>query len=199
MRPLRWKSIEAWAWIAAFVCGSVLSVVALEARSAGKAGLLVARAAESKTVESKADSTSAESKVANGEVLGRLEIRSIGLTVPLLNDVDTASLRKGVGHIRGTAMPGGLGNAALAGHRDTFFRPLRNIRRGMTMAVFTEQGRYDYVVDRTEIVAPERVSILSIGDVPELTLITCFPFDYIGSAPNRFIVHAHLASVAPSN
>jgi sortase A len=87
---------------------------------------------------------------------------------------------------------------ALAGHRDTFFRPLRHIRRGMKMSVFAADGRYDYMVDSMSIVKPEDVSVLSIHEKPELTLITCYPFEYIGSAPNRFIVRAHLASVVPS-
>jgi len=128
-------------------------------------------------------------------VLGRLEIRSIRLTVPIVEGFDPSSLRKGVGHIQGTAVPGGLGNMALAGHRDTFFRPLRNIRPGMTVSVITADGRYDYLVDSTEIVDPEQVRVLAIHDKPEMTLITCYPFDFIGAAPHRFIVHAHLKTL----
>jgi sortase A len=94
-------------------------------------------------------------------------------------------------------MPGGLGNMALAGHRDTFFRSLRSIRRGMTVSVFTPDGRYDYVVDSTTIVDPNQVSVLAIHEIPEMTLITCYPFDFIGSAPHRFITRAHLKSIEP--
>lgn len=131
-------------------------------------------------------------------VMGRLEIKSLGLRVPILDDFDPNSLRKGVGHIRGTAMPGGLGNMALAGHRDTFFRPLRNIHEGMVMSVFTSEGRFDYLVDSTTIVMPEEVSVLAIHDIPEMTLITCYPFDFVGSALRRFIVRAHLKSIEPA-
>lgn len=133
-----------------------------------------------------------------GAVMARLEIPSIGLKVPIVEGFDPAALREGVGHIAGTALPGGLGNMALAGHRDTFLRPLRNIRRGMKMSVFTANGRYDYTVDSTAIVKPEDVTVLAIHDTPEMTLITCYPFNYVGSAPNRFIVRAHLASVVPA-
>jgi sortase A len=131
------------------------------------------------------------------DVMGRLEIRSIGLSVPIVEGFNPADLRRGVGHVHGTAMPGGLGNMALAGHRDTFFRSLRSIRRGMTVSVFTPDGRYDYVVDSTTIVDPNQVSVLAIHEIPEMTLITCYPFDFIGSAPHRFITRAHLKSIEP--
>lgn len=130
--------------------------------------------------------------------MGRLEIGAIGLTVPILQGFDPDELRKGVGHIEGTAMPGGLGNMALAGHRDTYFRPLRNIKRGMIEAVYSDSGRYDYVVDSMEIVDPEDVRVVAIHDRPEMTLVTCYPFDFIGSAPRRFVVHAHLVSLVPA-
>ena len=134
---------------------------------------------------------------ADDSIIGRLEIARIGMTVPILEGFNPRTLTKGVGHIRGTALPGGLGNMALAGHRDTYFRPLRNIRKGMMMSVVTPTGRFDYEVDSTEIVKPEQVSVLSIHDKPQMTLITCYPFEFIGSAPNRFIVSAHLRSVDP--
>jgi sortase A len=139
-----------------------------------------------------------EARPVEGAVMGRLEISAIGLKVPIVEGYDPESLRAGVGHIAGTAQPGGLGNMALAGHRDTFFRPLRNIRRGMKMSVYAKDGRYEYQVDSTSIVKPEDVRVLAIHEKPELTLITCYPFEYVGSAPNRFIVRAHLASVEAS-
>lgn len=130
-----------------------------------------------------------------GLVLGRLEIARIGLSVPILEDFDAATLQRGVGHIPGTAFPGGLGNLGLVGHRDTFFRPLKHVAAGMSIQVVTPHGSFPYEVDSTEIVTPDRVDMLNIGDQPELTLVTCYPFDYIGSAPKRFIVHAHLVSM----
>ena len=130
-------------------------------------------------------------------VMGRLDIPAIRLTVPVLSDFDPASLKRGVGHIQGTAMPGGLGTLGLAGHRDTFFRPLQHIAKSMEIRVTDQTGTYRYEVDSTEIVTPDKVEVLDIRNQPELTLITCYPFDFIGQAPKRFIVHAHLLSLEP--
>ncbi len=136
------------------------------------------------------------SKTAGG-VIGRIEIASLGLSVPILSDIDTASLLRGVGHVPGTATPGGLGTIALAAHRDTFFRPLQHVTTGMTIRVTDATGTYRYMVDSTEVVTPEQVEVLAIRDRPELALVTCYPFHYIGAAPRRFIVHAHLLSITP--
>ncbi len=130
-------------------------------------------------------------------VMGRLDIPAIKLTVPVISDFDPASLKRGVGHIQGTAMPGGLGTLGLAGHRDTFFRPLQQIAKNMEIHVTDSTGTYRYLVDSTEIVTPDQVEVLDIRNQPELTLITCYPFDFIGQAPKRFIVHAHLLSLEP--
>jgi sortase A len=137
------------------------------------------------------------SAIAVSGVMGRIEIPALRFRVPVLSDYDDASLRKGVGHIRGTAMFGGLGTVGLAGHRDTFFRPLRGVTPGMDIRLIDTTGIYHYIVDSTEVVTPDRVEVLAIVSRPELTLITCFPFDYVGAAPQRFIVHAHLLSTLP--
>ncbi len=131
----------------------------------------------------------------NAAVLGELRIPALGLRVPVVNDDDHGSLLRGVGHIPGTAMPGGLGTAGLAGHRDTFLRPLAQVRRGMAITVSRGASAYTYRVDRFEIVRPEQVSVLDVQDTPELVLVTCYPFRYIGAAPFRFIVHARLVSL----
>ena len=130
-------------------------------------------------------------------VIARLEIPRIGLSVPVMADYDPNSLLRGIGHIEGTALPGGLGTMGLAGHRDTYFRPLRRIAPKMDIQVADATGTYHYQVDSTEVVTPEQVEVLDIRMRPELTLITCYPFDFIGAAPKRFIVHAHLLSVSP--
>jgi sortase A len=132
-----------------------------------------------------------------GPVIGLIKIPALAISAPIASDIDPGSLRKGVGHIRGTALPGGLGTVGLAGHRDSFFRPLRRIIPGMEIQLSGATGTYHYLVDSTEIVTPDKVSVLDIVDRPALTLITCFPFDYVGAAPRRFIVHAHLLSAAP--
>jgi sortase A len=133
---------------------------------------------------------------ANG-VMGRIEIPALALTAAITKDYDVNSLRRGVGHIPGTANPGGLGTVGLAGHRDSFFRPLRRIKPKMDIRLIDRSGTYHYQVDSTEIVTPDKVEVLDIATRPELTLITCFPFDYVGAAPKRFIVHAHLLSASP--
>ena len=135
---------------------------------------------------------------ADSQVIGRLEIPNLNLAVPILSDYDPDSLRRGVGHIRGTANAGGLGNFVLAGHRDTFLRPLRHIAAPMVIKVVIREGTYEYVTDSTEVVDPDNLAILDIHNTPELTLITCYPFDFVGAAPHRFIVHAHLMSASPA-
>ncbi|WP_050058733.1 class D sortase [Silvibacterium bohemicum] len=130
-------------------------------------------------------------------VIGRMEIAQIGLAVPITADITKEGLLRGAGHVPGTAFPGGLGTMGIAGHRDTFFRPLRQIRAGMQIKVTGAGGAYWYRVDSTEIVDPDEVKVLNIAAQPMLTLITCYPFNYIGAAPRRFIVHAHLLSAAP--
>lgn len=133
-----------------------------------------------------------------GAVMGRLAIKQVGLSVAVLQSYDPGTLKKGVGHVPGTAVPGGLGNMVLAGHRDTYFRPLRNVRAGMEIEVVTAEGRFAYSIDSMEVVTPDKVEIMDVGSRPEMTLITCYPFEFVGAAPKRFIVHAHLLSVDAS-
>ena len=134
---------------------------------------------------------------ANGEVMGRLRIPLLRLDVPIMLNDGAGNLLQGVGHVPGTAMPGGLGTVGLAGHRDTYFRSLRGIKHDMDIQVSDKTGTYHYAVDSTEIVMPDAVRVLDMQVRPELTLITCYPFNYIGAAPKRFIVHAHLISALP--
>lgn len=128
---------------------------------------------------------------AAGSPLGRIEISTIGLTAMILEGTDTATLRRAVGHIPGTSLPGQEGNVALAGHRDTFFRPLRKIRENDEITLTTLYGSYRYRVESTRIVEPEDTAVLNESDEATLTLVTCYPFNFLGSAPQRFIVRAH--------
>lgn len=123
-------------------------------------------------------------------VIGRLEIPRLNLAVMVREGAGENTLRRAVGHIPGTALPGNLGNVGLAGHRDTFFRALRNIRKDDTIELETTGGTYRYVVNSTRIVTPRDVSVLKASGGETLTLVTCYPFYYVGSAPKRFIVHA---------
>ena len=126
-------------------------------------------------------------------LIGRLEIPSLHLTAMIREGADAATLRRAVGHIPGTALPGGIGNVGLAGHRDTFFRSLRNIQTNDPIELETVNGTYRYVVESTGIVGPRDVRVLASSDSESLTLVTCYPFYYVGSAPERFIVRAVLA------
>jgi sortase A len=136
---------------------------------------------------------------ASGALIGRIEIPALHLSVGVLEDDQSKSLLRGLGHIPGTAELGGLGTVGLAGHRDTFLRPLRKISPGMEIRASSEAGTYHYIVDSTEIVAPDAVDVLETRSRPELTLITCYPFNYVGPAPRRFVAHAHLVSLSPDN
>lgn len=125
-----------------------------------------------------------------GGVLGKLDIPRLGLSVVVVEGVGHKELEHAAGHIPGTALPGQRGNMAIAAHRDSFFRPLAGIRRGDTMKVETLRGTFQYRVTSTEIVLPNDVSVLRPAAQDTLTLVTCYPFHYIGAAPKRFIVHA---------
>jgi sortase A len=122
-----------------------------------------------------------------------MEIPKIGLSVMIADGIDQTTLRRAVGHVPGTAFPGQTGNAALAAHRDTFFRNLGSVAAGDDIIVNTRRGTFHYVVKSTEIVRPKAVRVLRPTPSPELTLITCYPFYYIGPSPKRFVVHAALS------
>ncbi len=123
-------------------------------------------------------------------LVGRLEVPRVRLSAIAREGVDTRTLGVAVGHVPGTPLPGDWGNAAFAGHRDTFFRSLRRVRRGDEIVVTTPRATYRYLVTDTRVVNPEDVSVLDPTSRPTLTLVTCYPFDFIGSAPYRFVVRA---------
>jgi len=125
-----------------------------------------------------------------GDLIGRIEIPHLGLSVIVIEGTDRHTLRRGVGHIPGTALPGQPGNAGLTGHRDTFFRPLRNIQQNDIITLTTLGGEYRYRVVSTRVVRPTEVSVLHPTGNEILTLVTCYPFYFVGPAPNRFIVRA---------
>ena len=128
--------------------------------------------------------------VSEGSPLGRIEISAVGLTTMILEGTEEGTLRRAVGHISGTPMPGQRGNVALAGHRDTFFRGLRDIRVNDEITLTTLSGSYHYRVDSTTVVMPEETEVLKGDGADTLTLVTCYPFNFVGSAPKRFIVRA---------
>jgi sortase A len=132
---------------------------------------------------------------APGSTIGRVEIPRLGVAAVIRAGSDARTLRLAVGYIPGTALPGERGNVGLAGHRDTFFRKLHDINPGDEIRVTTKDGVFHYFVQRTSIVEPRDVWVLDPTASPALTLVTCYPFSYIGSAPQRFIVRAALRVV----
>jgi sortase A len=127
-------------------------------------------------------------------VIGRLTIPRLGLSVMVREGVASKTLSLAAGHIPGTAFPGERGNVAVAGHRDTLFRALKDIRKDDVIEFQTLDGRFAYEVASTQIVTPKDVGVLRPGRDDELTLVTCYPFYYVGSAPDRFIVKAREVS-----
>ena len=136
--------------------------------------------------------------VAEGDVVGEMRIPRLALKTIVVQGESTKVLRRAVGHLPETALPGEKGNVVLAGHRDSFFRPLRNIQMGDAITIQTIEGEFEYQVESTEVVLPGDVRVLQPSSENTLTLVTCFPFYYVGAAPKRFVVHARQIGRQPS-
>lgn len=137
-----------------------------------------------------------------GSLIGRIEIPRLALSVIVVEGDDKISLRRAVGHIPGTALPGEDGNVGLAGHRDTFFLPLKDVKVNDEIQISTPTGNFKYQVVSLKIVDPENVGVLAPSGENALTLVTCYPFYFIGAAPKRWIVRAKQVSsqtVPPAN
>ncbi|MGE5346267.1 MAG: class D sortase [Acidithiobacillales bacterium] len=132
-----------------------------------------------------------------GAPLGILSIPKIRLEVPVLEGTDDLTLNRAVGRIEGTARPGEAGNLGIAGHRDGFFRGLMDVAVGDEIRLSTLTRSYVYVIESIRIVAPEDVQVLDPTPQPVLTLVSCYPFYFVGSAPRRFIVRAVLVGESP--
>jgi sortase A len=126
-----------------------------------------------------------------GDVVGLMDIPRLGLSVAVLQGTSSHTLRLGAGHIEGTPLPGEAGNAAIAGHRDTFFRHLKDIRPKDEIQIQTATALFRYEVDWVRVVDPNDRSVLAPSIESALTLVTCYPFYLVGPAPRRFVVHAH--------
>jgi sortase A len=133
-------------------------------------------------------------KLNHGDVVARLMIQKIHLRAMVREGADSSTLDVALGHIAGTAMPGQRGNVGVAGHRDTIFRQLGQVQKDDQIQLQTSSTLYTYQVDDMQIVTPKNVSVLLPGNGSQLTLVTCYPFNFIGSAPKRYIVKAHLVS-----
>jgi sortase A len=128
--------------------------------------------------------------VVKGDLIGLIQVPRLGLSVIVIEGDSAAILRRAAGHIPGTAQPGEPGNVAISGHRDTFFQPLQNIRTNDVITLTTPLGEYSYRVVSTKVVSPYDVAVLSASRSQILTLVTCYPFYFVGPAPERFIVRA---------
>jgi len=160
----------------------------------GYAGYVIADAHTYQAIEqSKFESvrpTEERIPLIEGGAIGEMEVPRLGLKAIFVQGDSPRILRHAVGHISDTALPGEPGNVVLTGHRDTFFRPLRNIQPGDAIALKTLDGDFQYEVESTEVVSPSDIQVLQPSGENTLTLVTCFPFYYVGAAPKRFIVHA---------
>jgi sortase A len=130
---------------------------------------------------------------ARGGLIGRLVIPHLLLSAVVVEGIDKSTLRRAVGHIPGTALPGQPGNVGLAGHRDTLFRPLKDLRIRDEIQFSTLNGDFRYIVESLVVVDPNDVGVLAPSSENMLTLVTCYPFFYIGAAPKRFVVIARQA------
>jgi len=165
------------------------------------------QASQANRLEKMKRSAAASEPPRPGDPLGRLSIPRIGLSAIVAEGDDENTLRHAVGHIPGSAFPAdsvnsnikpgwshrtaeNIGNIALAAHRDTFFRPLKRVQPNDLIVLETPRGKYQYKVARIAIVKPERIDLLQPSAKSQLTLVTCFPFRYIGPAPERFVVQA---------
>ena len=127
-------------------------------------------------------------------LIGRVEIPRLNLSVMVVEGIGKTALGRAAGHIPGTALPGEPGNVGLAGHRDTLFRPLKDLRIKDEIRFSTPKGDFQYEVESLRIVRPDNVGVLAPSGKNVLTMVTCYPFFYIGAAPQRFIVRAKQVS-----
>ena len=134
--------------------------------------------------------TRAPRPVTKGAVLAKFEIPRLKMSLVVLEGTDAGTLDKSIGHVESTAEPGEYGNIGIAGHRNTHFRKMEWIRRGDEIILKGPEDRYRYLVDSIRLVTPDDVEVLADSLGPAVTIITCFPFEYVGHAPNRFIVRA---------
>jgi sortase A len=183
-------------------CGAVVADLAIAQRRAHDAlqvlpppPQLLTPALEEPTVtpaleEAPSASAPARPRVDVGAAVATLAVPRIGLSAVVLHGSDATTLRRGPGHLERTAYPGQTGNTVIAGHRDTFFRPLRNIRVGDDIFLDAPTGRFHYRVTSLRVVGPRDISVLAPTRDATLTLITCYPFWLLGGAPDRFIVRA---------
>ena len=184
LRPrsvLRW--LEYGCWVAGILSVAVFVISCL--------GILSFQASQARRFEAARDTHPQTGiPLRPGDLLGRIAIPRIGISAMVAEGDDARTLARAVGHIPGTAIPESIGNVGLAGHRDTFFRGLGRIRLKDLIELETAQGKYQYEVVRVSVVDPDQIEVLDSSNKSELTLVTCYPFHYLGAAPQRFVVQS---------
>ncbi len=201
MKPLL-ATLEKALW----AIGGLLILVHIVARADSAVGSRLALASAAETIDpqyqpsyrfwshERIEAYRASVRQDTGPLVGTLQIPALDLLVPLYSNTDELHLNRGVGVIEGMSMPGEGGNLGIAGHRDGFFRVLRDIRKGERVEVRTAARRYVYEISAVSIVDASDATLLAPTREPSLTLVTCYPFYYVGPAPRRFVVRGVLIS-----
>ncbi len=194
MRPRRIRSILRWTQRLLFITGALaLGYVGFTLLDARLYQVSAKRSLEGQIHREKERHESQPKRVIKtGDLLGRVDIPRLGISVAVLQGTSSRTLRLGAGHIEGTPLPGDTGNSGIAGHRDTFFRELKNIRENDEIQLQTATELLHYQVDWVKVVDPDDITVLepaAFGST--LTLVSCYPFYFVGSAPKRFVVRAH--------
>jgi sortase A len=185
MRLWRWAEVGAWAF--GILCLGAWGTLRIEGAAGARRALASFEAPEAAGLPDTASP------------LAVLRIPKTHLEVAVLRGTDDATLNRGVGHIDGTALPGEHGNAGIAGHRDGFFRSLKDLGPADIIEIESPQGKETYRVERIWVVDPDEVSVLDPTPTRSLTLVTCYPFYFVGPAPQRYIVRAvHADEWAPA-
>ncbi|MBI4889692.1 MAG: class D sortase [Acidobacteria bacterium] len=160
------------------------------AQWAGQRQLAAAQPAPGETIVSPQSRPASRPSAPAGSLLGEIDVPRLKLSYVLLEGTDQRTLDKSVGHVEGTSAIGDAGNIGIAGHRNTHFRKLEWIRRGDEIVLSSARGRFSYIVEWARLFRPDDLQVLHPEHGPAVTLITCYPFEYVGSAPLRFIVRA---------
>ena len=205
-RRLVLRRLEWLAFATALLCLGWVGAVHLqgalfdrEQRAAFESQRLDAAPAAGAAADTRAPAKAAPASLASGAVLGILEIPRLGFSEIVAEGDDESILQIAIGHLPDTPLPWQPGNSALAGHRDGRFRPLSKIKVGDRIRLRTHYGDFDYILRETVIVNPSDVWVLKPTDTRTLTLITCYPFNYVGRAPKRFVIKAEAAETAAAD
>jgi sortase A len=199
----RVHSLLGWSARALFAAGLILlgyvALVSVQAKhyNSDAKQYVNGSAVEKERLNPQAEMIPSEATLIEGAILGQMDIPRLGVSAAVLQGTTTGTLRHGVGHIPGTTLPGMPGNIAIAGHRDTFFRALKGIHKGDEIELKTATASTRYLVDWARVVPPEDNSVLDPTRESALTLVTCYPFYFIGAAPKRFVVRAHKIPTTP--